>query len=88
MFHKGVSVKAVVGKFQGYWGTLPRQSKVKCVCDPVSSKMPLTNTDAIAAYEKTLRGIFIYKYAESYRVSVIDLVFQWVRGGGGGWHHL
>ena len=32
LFHKGVSVKAVVGKFQGYWGTLPRQSKVKYVC--------------------------------------------------------
>ena len=25
----------VVGKFQGYWGTLPRQSKLKYVCDPV-----------------------------------------------------
>ena len=33
--HKGESVKAVVGKFQGYWGMLPRQSKVKYVCDPV-----------------------------------------------------
>ena len=45
----------------------------------VSSKMPLTNTAAIAAYEKTLRGIFIYKYAESYcRVSIID------SGWGGG----
>ena len=53
LFHKGVSVKAVVGKFQCYWGTLPRQSKVKYICDPVSSKMPLTNTAAIAAYEKT-----------------------------------
>ena len=74
-----------MGKFQCYWGTLSRQSKVKYICDPVSSKMPLTNTAAIAAYEKTLRGIFIYKYAESYcRVSVIDSVFQWDMGRGGG----
>ena len=43
--------------------------------------MPLTNTAAIAAYEKTLHDIFIYKYAESYcRVSEID---QWVGVGGG-----
>ena len=47
--------------------------------------MPLTNTAAIAAYEKTLHGIFIYKYAESYcRVSIIDSVFQWDMGKGGG----
>ena len=59
---------------------------VKYVYDPVSSKMPLTNTSAITAYEKTLRGIFIYKYAESYcRVSVIDLVFQWGMGGAEGY---
>ena len=46
--------------------------------------MPLTNTATIAAYEKTLRGIVIYKDAESYcRVSIIDLVFQWGREGGG-----
>ena len=48
----------------------------------VSSKMLLTNTAAIAAYEKTRRGIFIYKYAEFYcRVSIIDS--GWGGGGGG-----
>ena len=37
----------------------------------VSSKVPLTDTTAIAAYEKTLRATFIYKYAESFcRVSI------------------
>ena len=35
LFHKRVLVKAVVGKFQDYWGTLPRQLKVRYVCDPV-----------------------------------------------------
>ena len=64
-----------MGKFQGYWGMLPRQSKVKYGCDPVSSNMPLTNTSAITAYEKTLLCIFI--------VSVIDFVFLWGSGGGG-----
>ena len=47
----------------------------------VSSKMPLPNTAAIAAYEKTLCVIFIYKYVVSYcRVSIIDIG----KGGGGG----
>ena len=43
-----------------------------CFCDSsclrqsyVSSKVPVTDAAAIAAYEKTLRGTNIYKYAES-----------------------
>ena len=37
----------------------------------MSSKLPLTDSAAIAAFEKTLRETMIYKHAESFcRVSV------------------
>ena len=35
-------------------------------CHLASDKTPLTDPSAVAAYEHVLRGITIYKYAESY----------------------
>ena len=50
----------------------------------VSSKMPLTSTAAIAAYEKTLVAFLICGIL--LQVSIIDLVFQ--TGEGDVWRHL